>query len=712
MKVASRLDMRQLEPAVRQMVLPRRSLQVDMELAIKEPSYFESGDVIVDLADGEMLLHSDIVCQRCPFFEGLFRGRAGGQWLSGRREGSAPVRIDLTNVEHHLFKLVVRHLYTDAGEEIFDDVTSEDLNDLLALDELLDHVMDVMSVANELMLDRLSQICQRLIGRYVNARNVCSLLTAVAPSSVAEFKDAALEYVCLSLEAVMQNGSLDELDDDLLHELNEVARENQLAYLPFARSGRAEALLFDQYPELAERIERGKRAKIDAIVLSNKYAGGDTPSASFRAQSLEEVAGSPLRQRARRRASNQGKGEAKSPALTPQLKGKSSVADLMFEMSDGEEDHDDATDKIKPPRFTDGREAVAGSPESPWPASSKQRQSALQGTIENGFISPNSLPPSALSGTRSPAQPWGTAPLASEKLDLKDIMAQTPSDKPSGLALGLAKEERERARAAQPKMSQKERKKLQQAQQQGIRIEAPQPAPPTVSPWQAASYRKPSANVILAPSAATPPQQHSQQQQPSPQSSPQPPRAQSTPQLTMRQTIAKGKGKGKGKDKETSTQEGSSPSRNAASERGMSVSNTPIPVPMSVRHIPLPSHLPTSPSQSLSIMEILSLQEAEKVSVRDAAAKRSLEEIQQEQEFQQWWEAESKRAIEQEEQAKRAAERAAKAAGKGRGKGRGGASNTTDAKKKGVEGKREKEGVEGKKEKAEAADGPRREKVP
>jgi hypothetical protein len=391
------------------------------------------------------------------------------------------------------------------------------------------------------------------------------------------------------------------------------------------------------------------------------------------------------------------------------LRGKSSVADLMFEMSDGEEDHDNAAEKIKPPRFTDGRAAVAGSPESPWPASSKQRQSTLEGTIEDGFISPSSLPPSAISGTRSPAQPWGTAPLASEKLDLRDIMAQTPSDKPSGLALGLAKEERERARAAQPKMSQKERKKLQQAQQQGIRIEAPQPAPPTVSPWQAASYRKPSANVILAPSAATPPQQPPQQQ-PSPQPSPQPSRAQSTPQLTMRQTIAKGK--------DTSTQEGSSPSRNAASERGMSVSNTPIPVPMSVRHIPLPSHSPTSPSQNLSIMEILSLQEAEKVSVRDAAAKRSLEEIQQEQEFQQWWEAESKRAIEQEEQAKRAAERAAKAAGKGRGKGRGGgtggASNTTDAKKKGVEGKKDKkEGVEGKKEKkAEVADGPRREKVP
>lgn len=167
MKLALRLEIRQLEPAVRQMVNPRKSLDHDMTAAIKETSFFDSGDMVVELEDGEMTLHSDILCQRCPFFEGLFRGRAGGQWLADRRtEESELVRIDLTHVESHLFELVVRHLYTDAGEELFNDVTSEDLNDLLALDELLDHVMDVMSVANELMLDRLSQICQKLIGRY------------------------------------------------------------------------------------------------------------------------------------------------------------------------------------------------------------------------------------------------------------------------------------------------------------------------------------------------------------------------------------------------------------------------------------------------------------------------------------------------------------------------------------------------------------------
>jgi hypothetical protein len=173
MKVASRLELRQLEPAVRQMVSPLRSMNFDFASAIKDPSFFESGDIIVDLADGEMQLHSAILCQRCPFFDGLFRGRAGGGWLAGRQtEESSHVRIDLTHIDQQLFELVVRHIYTDAGEEIFDDVTSEDLNDFLALDELLDHVLDVMGIANELMLDRLTQICQRLIGRYGMCRSI------------------------------------------------------------------------------------------------------------------------------------------------------------------------------------------------------------------------------------------------------------------------------------------------------------------------------------------------------------------------------------------------------------------------------------------------------------------------------------------------------------------------------------------------------------
>ena len=506
----------------------------------------------------------------------------------------------------------------------------------------------------------------------VNARNVCSLLSAVAPSSVAEFKDAALEYVCLSLEAVMQNGSLDELDEDLLLELNQVAHENQLAYLPFARSGRAEALLFDRYPELAERIERGKRAKVDAIVLSNKYADGDNLSSSFRAQSLEEVAASPLRQRNRRRVSK----EAKSPVLSPALKGQASTQDLMFEMSDGEDD-DDVPKKIKPPRFTEqigeekAVETPVGSPETPWGTIPRPSPHTFDkgGDIPLKSISP--LPPPAVKETRVPGQPWGTTPLAGPKLDLKDIMAQDSSATPSNLSLGLSRGESERvAKAASAKLSQKERKRILQAQQLGTPIAKPEPVPPAVSPWTAAAHRKTSNSPVVTPVVAP---------SPPPKPSPQPSRASSTPQLTMRQTVAKKGAGSKKKDKRAASQSqdangAGSPSqpRPAASERGMSVSTDPIPTPRSVRHIPLPQHSPTSPSQHLSMMEILSLQEAEKTSIRDAAAKRSLQEIQREQEFQQWWDQESRRVIEEEEQTKKLVDKLSKGAGRGRGKGRGG----------------------------------------
>jgi hypothetical protein len=39
----------------------------------------------------------------------------------------------------------------------------------------------------------------------VNTRNVCQLLNAVAPCTVTEFKEAALEYICLNLETLLEN---------------------------------------------------------------------------------------------------------------------------------------------------------------------------------------------------------------------------------------------------------------------------------------------------------------------------------------------------------------------------------------------------------------------------------------------------------------------------------------------------------------------------
>lgn len=161
MQVAACLEMRYLEQAVRVQTPPPKTLHEDLDQAIFMPTYFENGDVEIELDGASLQAHSPILCQRCPFFEGLFQGRAAGRWLDERRQQSREItKVDLKHVDPEIFKLVRRHIYADAGEEIFEHVRCPDL------ESFLDLVLEVMAVANELMLDRLSQSCQKVLGNY------------------------------------------------------------------------------------------------------------------------------------------------------------------------------------------------------------------------------------------------------------------------------------------------------------------------------------------------------------------------------------------------------------------------------------------------------------------------------------------------------------------------------------------------------------------
>jgi alpha-tubulin suppressor-like RCC1 family protein len=164
-KIANKLGMNYLESALKRIVLPASTLHQDMEIAYADSAFFEHADVIVTLANGEEAwVHGALACQRCPFFDGLFRGRTGGQWLSERRRKldgpEDAIRVDLSNISQDVFQKVLRHIYAGTGPELFDDIVAD------GLDEFLDTVVDVMSAANELMLDRLSEVCQQVVGRY------------------------------------------------------------------------------------------------------------------------------------------------------------------------------------------------------------------------------------------------------------------------------------------------------------------------------------------------------------------------------------------------------------------------------------------------------------------------------------------------------------------------------------------------------------------
>ncbi|KAL8992643.1 MAG: hypothetical protein Q9169_006939, partial [Polycauliona sp. 2 TL-2023] len=669
MQIAIHLKMQTLEQSVRTQTRPARSLHENLDRAIGEPSYFDSGDVEIQLDGASLKAHSPILCQRCPFFEGLFQGRAAGQWIDARRQQSQEfVQVDLQHISPKVFEFVRRHIYSDVGEELFDQISCPDP------ESFFDFLLEVMSAANELMLDRLSQCCQKVLGEYVDTRNVCQLLNAVAPCSVTGFKQAALEYMCLNLEGMLENQLLNELDEDLILELDATVRENQLARLPFAKSGRAEAELLESYPQLAEIVERGKRARIDQIAFRSRWRHeASLASATSRSGITtgdEDANQLPARQRQSREMSD----HHSFPQQSPKLLAKRSMADLIFDMdeNDGKSSQTSIqpipTEKFDHSLTPERRDQMSGPiADCPWLTTNADNQSTEITSSMSPNLGPSRRPvaddPDSPSTSRQShaSVPWGSQTMNLQKFDMKTIMTQASSNNVSSISTGLSSLKPSSIGIA--RLTQRERKRQQQqaALHQPQDLPIPQLVEPQFediksgSPWQIASAgTKTSLKDILAADSGSPSPSRSKAD-----------RSTSNPPLTLRQTVPGNASNTKRIASETPSkphaipaqrststpnpsQEPHTPrrpssSRTIPSQSPIAIgpsSNTPTSNNKPIRHNSNNPALTAEPSLQLSMADILCQQQTEKDVFKEAVAKRSLQEIQEEQAFQEWWDQE------------------------------------------------------------------------
>lgn len=496
---------------------------------------------------------------------------------------------------------------------------------------------------------------------------------------------------------------LDELDHELMLELDEVVRQNQLACMPFAKNGRAEAELFEAHPELHEIIERGRRAKIDSFRLQSRLLDEDIYYANAaKARALPQNDKIPSPSSKVRRKSSSERYAASSP-----LRPKTSITDLMFEMEELPDEATPAGSSRSTPLLGGNEMHVssrlqASSPglQSNEPACNERYEDPAHDIDVGTSASPRfglpsqsfdlaSLPEAAI----SPAQPWAT--LNSSKLSMTQIMAQASSNRNSSLSSGLALKGRiveNTTTSAAAKPSQRERKRQQQQQLQPGQDDAP--APPmqaqlpeetvkAASPWRVASGGpRISLKDVLSPDNKKP-------------SRPNIPSQASTPPLTLRQTVP---GNASAISRAAS---GGSPHLNTPKPiRSVSTpvaSNKPLDSPSagtgthppSIRSVRYAPPAAAQASLQLPMTDILALQQTEKDVIKEAVAKRSLQEIQEEQAFQEWWDQESRKVREEEEEATRGKTvgpgggksgagrgRPRSARGRGRGRGRGDSSST------------------------------------
>ncbi|KAK6354990.1 hypothetical protein TWF696_004116 [Orbilia brochopaga] len=710
--IARQLGLKQLSALTSGLYHNQLTLDTDMEEALTDPFFSETGDMLLELKDKTIKVHSSLLCARCPFFDALYHG-GSGRWLASRRgeeEYAADqlVRVNMKHVPFETMQIILTFLYSDKSLHLFDKVqVAKD-----GMDGFIDLVIDVLGVANELMLDRLVEICQKTIGRFVNTRNATSILAAISESSVVSFKDVCLEYIFRNLETMMEIRALDELDEDLMAELDEAVKARQLAYMPISRNGRAEAELLEKYPHLASDADNERAALLQLLdsgpspnAATTDPEPGTSPasyrqSPGFRAGSYEK---------SRRRRSSKA-GQEKPTVQVPKL-GPAQSSELIFDM----DDEDPAT------RLT--RTPTSHSPELPRKEYYMLNPSATKGDVwydckgkqiasADGVSNVEQKSTQSAGTTMKPndgaaRQPWSAgAGIQSNKLDLGEIMAQASKNRTSNLSLGLSSAASRELTSVDSlptagfdapitaKVSQKERKRQQQQQQQlqsqqatsvadapstpDKSIPAPKPSPwkairspsnplslqqglvsPTSKPAQNTSTPSRSLDVpstLQSPPAASTPTKKPRDAAPrTPQSTaPKPPIQTPQSQVQTRRYNSSGD--------VIATPTKATPVRSASSTIQ----------PRSERYDDFPP-IPNRADQtrSLPLAEIIQQEQIQQDIVRGKGPKQSLQEIQQEQEFMDWWEKESER-YQQEEHERQLLAQGQKPSGT-RGRGRGGA---------------------------------------
>ncbi|EAA31161.2 hypothetical protein GE21DRAFT_8820 [Neurospora crassa] len=693
MRLATRLNMHNLEAAARLQVDPKKCMDEDFRLAIKDRTFFDDGDILLELDGREVAVHSSFLCQRCPWFQVLFHGRSRGIWLATRREEAERenerIGIDLKHMEPGAFAYVLRYLYGDYGAELFDPTMCDTFADFLDL------VMDVMSMANYLMLDRLSQICQTIMGRFANIRNIANFLNAISPCSITEFRDAGLEYICLQLESMLENHLLDELDDDLLLELDAIVRDNQAAQSPFVRSGRFEMLLHEAHPELAQDIDEERQIRVKEIAFRASREDDRKLSTAFKGKGgsgVDDASASTPAADKTRRASKAARNEPFGHS--PELKPKTSQADLIFDM---EEEDGPATLSTplgaKAPKVPS---SAVDKDQFPTLGSSWKGKAPIRSGQSPAMASRSSLQAGTSPATKAGGVPWANAPMPASKVGLRDIIQLETTTTPvaagrSALSEGLAAQQQQQTgkegtsapKVAQPKLSQKERKKQQQEQaaaQAALHFAkaslANKPA------WGDTESKAPPPWKMVTANKAKPAPPHVNPPVSSPPVAKPLVAAEATP--VVRRTASpdtRFAGQRTSSNNSVHTANPNPKSKSTPTLSSSSAQQFPSLGDSSSKPIVPHSKVYIAPARKdehllgFSMEEIILQQKLEQERIKGAMSKRSLQEIQEEQAFQEWWDAESKRLQEEEEERKRKAtekeerkEKGDKARGKGRGR--------------------------------------------
>ncbi|KAK0548125.1 hypothetical protein OC845_003748 [Tilletia horrida] len=200
---------------------PPPTLRNDMEALFEssvavDVSVSPSHDTQLLLSDRVVPCHS-VILRRSPFYSDFFRP----EWTSKRFENGR-VQINMRHLRWEIARLLLLHLYSDAGVELFKGADED-----RTPDQFIDFVLEVLAAADEWALSKMKQVCSLLLLRRVLPQNLSAMMADADTYNAVELKETCMLQATLSMESLLETGMLDELEGKQLRDLTAFVRRKQ-----------------------------------------------------------------------------------------------------------------------------------------------------------------------------------------------------------------------------------------------------------------------------------------------------------------------------------------------------------------------------------------------------------------------------------------------------------------------------------------------------
>ncbi|CAL4062948.1 unnamed protein product, partial [Meganyctiphanes norvegica] len=156
-------------------------------------------DVMIQSKDGDLLgAHKCILAARLEYFHAML----GSGWMETKASKSLSMPLPTKILE-----IVLDYLYEDDAGVVNKSRDAE-------------FVCNVLAVGDQLLCPRLVEICEVRLSELLSLKNAVELLEFSDSYNASQLKKASLQFICLNLDTILENGSLQMLSSGVQYDLS------------------------------------------------------------------------------------------------------------------------------------------------------------------------------------------------------------------------------------------------------------------------------------------------------------------------------------------------------------------------------------------------------------------------------------------------------------------------------------------------------------